>query len=279
MVRSLRTAVAATLRATLPPMLYYALRAPLRLLPSRSGPPAARRRRRRIVTAVRAERGNVVQHGPFRGLCYLRWSSWGELAPKLLGSYEAELHVELEQLIRRGHDRVVNVGCAEGYYAVGLARRLPAATVFAFDSDPYAQHLCRRLAARNDVQDRVRVEGICTSARLGQVVQGRTLLVADCEGCELELLRPDLVPGLAIADMVVELHDFVDPSISDAILSRFSASHVATVIDSTERDPAAYEALRALAGEDRAEAVAEHRPCTMQWAVLRARDRPSRPSH
>ena len=204
-------------------------------------------------------------------MLYVRLASWGVLAPKLLGSYEAELHADLELLIPRDHDRVVNVGCAEGYYAVGLARRLPAATVFAFDSDPYAQHLCRRLAARNRVAHRVRVEGTCSPTRLCELVTGSTLLVVDCEGCELELLRPDLVPVLAAADILVELHDFIDPSISATMLSRFSASHDIALLDSTERDPAAYPVLDSLSPDDRVEAVAEHRPCVMQWAVMRAK--------
>ncbi len=202
---------------------------------------------------------------------YLRAVSWGELAPKVLGSYEAELHEELETLVGRGHDRIVNVGSAEGYYAVGLALRLPAADVFAFDSDPYAQYLNRRLAARNGVRERLRVEGICTPSRLAEVVRGRTLLVVDCEGCELELLRPDLVPGLAQADLVVELHDFLDPAISGKVLGRFTESHDAKVVDSVARDPGAYPALGSLPPAERHEAVDEHRPGPMQWAVLYAR--------
>lgn len=256
-------------RTALPARAYYALRAPVQLLPSRSGPAAARRRRRRLLTAVRSGHGSVVQGGPFQGMRYVRLVSWGEVAPKLLGSYEAELHAALEQLIARKHRRVVNVGCAEGYYAVGLARRLPGATVFAFDSDPYAQHLCRRLAARNRVAHRVRVEGTCSAGRLRELVTDPTLLVIDCEGCELELLQPDLVPALAAADILVELHDFIDPSISSTMLRRFSDSHEITLVDSTERDPGAYRVLDRLANDDRMEAVAEHRPGVMQWAVMR----------
>jgi hypothetical protein len=211
----------------------------------------------------------VVQQGPFQGMRYVRAVSWGQLVPKLLGSYEAELHEELERLIAGGYDRVVNVGCAEGYYAVGLARRLPSATVYAFDSDAHARYLCRRLATRNGVQERVRVEGTCAPARLGAVVARRTLLVVDCEGCELTLLRPDLVPALAEADLLVELHDFLEPSTSATLVSRFSATHRVTIVDSVERDPAAYPCLARLSPKDRAHAVAEHRPGRMQWAVLR----------
>jgi hypothetical protein len=43
------------------------------------------------------------------------------------GCYEHELHGEIEQLVTRGFDAVLNIGCGEGYYAIGLARRMPTA--------------------------------------------------------------------------------------------------------------------------------------------------------
>ena len=44
---------------------------------------------------------------------------------------------------------------AEGYYAVGLTVRMPAADVFAFDTDAEAQRMCRDMAERNGVSEHV----------------------------------------------------------------------------------------------------------------------------
>ena len=41
---------------------------------------------------------------------------------KLLGFYEKELQKVIKNLIKRDCEIVVDVGCAEGYYTVGLAR-------------------------------------------------------------------------------------------------------------------------------------------------------------
>ena len=43
----------------------------------------------------------------------------------------------------------------------------------------------------------------------------------DCEGGEVDLLQPDLAPNLRYSDVLVELHDFLNPTISETILSRF----------------------------------------------------------
>lgn len=55
--------------------------------------------------------------------------AWAWSVPNLVGSYESELHLQIEQLILERPQVVIDVGCAEGYYAVGLAQRLPDATI------------------------------------------------------------------------------------------------------------------------------------------------------
>src|SRR5438105_426555 len=71
----------------------------------------------------------TVLDGPFRGLRYPSASSLHSgLLPKLLGTYEAELHGPIEHLLKsRTYGAVVDVGAAEGYYAVGFALRCPEA--------------------------------------------------------------------------------------------------------------------------------------------------------
>ena len=66
----------------------------------------------------------------------------------------------MEGFVALGHSTVLNIGCAEGYYAVGLARRMPQARVLAFDINRTAQDTCRALAAKNGVADRVQVSGL-----------------------------------------------------------------------------------------------------------------------
>src|SRR5271165_2199287 len=99
-------------------------------------------RRAELTDYVSGHTGNIVQRGPFAGTAILQEKSWGnagDLAAKLLGFYEEELHDAVEEAIAGNPDLVLNVGCAEGFYAVGLARRLPESRVIAFDIDQPAQ--------------------------------------------------------------------------------------------------------------------------------------------
>jgi hypothetical protein len=150
----------------------------------------------RIRTHVVSRTGNRVAAGPFAGLRYVTGASWMWSVPNLVGSYESELHAELELLLAARPRAVVDVGCAEGFYAVGMALRLPDATVYAYDIDARARQLCAEMAKINGVHYRLVIRGECTPAELDEVCGLDVLVILDCEGYEEDLLRPDLAPGL-----------------------------------------------------------------------------------
>ncbi len=256
-------------------MLTKALKAVLlRLLPRtyRSWQQSfADRRLRRVITLLEKECGLIVQTGPFVGMTYVSEAICSSLVPKLLGSYEAELHALLTQIVTRDYQTVIDVGCAEGYYAVGLALRLPRARVYAFDINARARELCAKLALANKVAERVIVADKCDHEKLNSLIHGRTLIVCDCEGCELQLLDPALAPELKKSDLLVELHDTIDPRITPTILSRFTLSHEITLVDSGERDPTAFPILRNFDHLTQRTAVAEFRDAPMQWGYLQAK--------
>lgn len=231
----------------------------------------ARYRLRRLTRSLARQHGLTVMAGPFEGMKYLSEAVCSSLTPKLLGSYESELHEALAQIIATSYQTVVDIGCAEGYYAVGLALRLKNARVYAFDTDPHARELCQTLAAANAVSDRVLVQGECNHEGLQGLTGGRVLLVCDCEGCELGLLDPALAPGLRTCDLLIELHDMIDARITPTLLTRFAPTHEITLIDATERDPTLFPALRSFSPATQRTALAEFRDAQMQWAWMRAK--------
>ena len=101
-------------------------------------------------------RGRIIA-GPFQGMKYLDASSGSALVPKLVGAYELEILPWIERLLARRYDCLVDVGAAEGYYAVGFAfrtRRNPM-PIYAYDCNPEAQHLLRQLAKINGLTERI----------------------------------------------------------------------------------------------------------------------------
>lgn len=230
--------------------------------------------RRELTSVWIAKFGNRVLHGPFKGLQLEQLSAWGDgdVLAKLLGTYEAELHSTIAQSIALNHTLVINVGCAEGFYAIGFARALSAAHVIAFDSDPHARDICSHLAKVNGVDNRLTICGKCTHRDLQELLSRHlsAFIVVDCEGGERDLLSLDEVPQLRTADILVECHDFVHDGTSDLLYDRFSSTHTILAIDENSRDLDAFPALQVLSSLDRAIATCEWRPTRMKWLYCRA---------
>lgn len=230
------------------------------------------KRRRQLTRDLIGEIGLDVIQGPFTGMRLNDETWWGDgdLAPRLLGCYEEELNGAIEKAIGRLPSVVINIGCAEGHYAIGLARRLPQARVFAHDISDDARRLCGETAKANGVADRLTIGGACSHAILRQHLSGadRTLAVLDCEGAELHLLDPAAVPEFHRCDLIIECHDFLDRSITPILVERFSATHDVDVVIEAGRDPNRYTMLHHLHSTDRWVLVAEGRPEFMHWLVL-----------
>ena len=219
----------------------------------------------------------IVKHGPFRGMRYpFARSVYSALFPKLLGTYERELAPLLDRLWTRDYTEIVDVGCAEGYYAVGFALRFPKATVYAYDTDPEGVRLCRVLAEANGVADRVVTGSFCDLGTLASIpFRGRALILSDCEGYERRLLSRDALPLLAGHDVLVELHDFIDISISDQIRATFAASHEIEAMESIDDIKKArtyeYPELARFDLATRRVLLSEQRPAIMEWFLMTAR--------
>lgn len=169
--------------------------------------------------------GARIWGGPFAGMEYVSVASEGALIPRLLGTYESELHPHLAAIAAEGVDCVIDVGCAEGYYAVGLARTMPNVTVYAYDIDERARTLCADLAARNGMSERVIVGGEFKPQDFQAFAGRRVLVMVDTEGAEVDILRPDLGPALAQMTLIVETHDVYRKDALATVRARFEATH------------------------------------------------------
>lgn len=242
-----------------------------------------RRRMRPLNEEFVARYGLEVRHGPFTGMQYLPGQERisGQLIAKLVGSYESQLYPWIaSEWIDGDFDLVIDVGCAEGYYAVGLAYTMPAVTVRAYDTYAPARAQCEQLASINGVAERVLIGGECTPQTLAGLPSERVALLCDCEGYELTLLDPDLAPVLRGWSIIVEQHDNIDPSVSATIRERFEDSHEISIVSPDEDDERTQEqggpTIPELAwmSPSQREFVLAERPHGITWALLRPRRRP-----
>jgi SAM-dependent methyltransferase len=220
---------------------------------------------------IYSETAGIVQSGPFQGMLLLDEQEWndGNLSTKCLGCYEEELHPEIEAQIARlekiDSAKIVDLGCAEGYYAIGMARRLPLAMIYGVDIAKKSLAILRKAAAVNGVTN------IKLDAVIEEVMAHPDLVICDVEGDEINYLRLDCFPDLKQADIVVECHNCEGLHISQILVDRFSPTHEIRQVWEGPRDPNKFAILNHRESLHRWMAVCEGRPCTMDWLIMKAK--------
>lgn len=225
-----------------------------------------RRDEAEVVQVLRAK----VAAGPFAGMRYPDAASGSTLGPKLVGTYELEIADALEAAIAEEPTLILNAGCAEGYYAVGLLIRLPRARCIAWDRSDLARNRAEQLASINGVADRLELRTEATAHAIQECFSEveRVLIICDIEGGELEVLDPAAAPGLRRCTFIItELHEHHRPGLTSTLTERFKLSHRVKLIHSRPRrrgdiPDKVCERLR-----DWRSAVDERRIAEQQWMV------------
>lgn len=201
------------------------------------------------------ERGATVDAGPFVGLSYPpgRLADVDTPLAKLSGLYESEIQEPFTTAIARGVKTFIDIGCADGYYAVGMPTAVPGLETYAYDLSASARELCREVSMLNGLQDRVHINRRFSMRSLDRIGVVGGLMLCDIEGAEVHLFSEDLVGRLAQTTVVIEVHEDTEPGAGAELQARFSGSHSVRVIEQRST------------GDDGG--LAEHRSPLLHWLV------------
>ncbi|MBC5773497.1 hypothetical protein H8S95_05430 [Pontibacter sp. KCTC 32443] len=214
-----------------------------------------------------------VLNGHFKNMVYPSMRSVGSsLYPKLLGSYEKELEEALGNLLNNSYSSIIDIGCAEGYYAVGLGLKFKESNIIAYDIDDKARKLCLEMAKMNGLSDRFEIRGECTPFELSKLVSGkRCLIICDCEGYEKYLFNELNLNSLSKSDLIIETHDFIDISISNLLFTLISETHnielIKSIDDIQKVKTYSYKELNSFSLYDKFLILKEERPAIMEWLI------------
>ena len=187
----------------------------------------------------------IVQNGPFKGMIYQCKNFWGNIYPKLIGSYECELFDILNKLLHYNFKNVINVGCAEGYYAVGFALKSNVEKIIAVDPLKSSREEVISLSKKNKVEDKIELKAWTSTKRLSNLVSDRTLIIMDCEGSEVGYLKNNISTNFDKAHILCEIHDFDDhPNIGIDLKNRFYKSHKIKILKQQKRELNQYKIIK-----------------------------------
>jgi hypothetical protein len=231
--------------------------------------------RSEINRLISTEYDHTVATGPFKGMRFISEPTSGRSAPKILGTYERELHDVIRQIIKSDYECVINVGCAEGYYAVGLALNMKHIVVHAYDTDKKAIEELVQMAGINGVSERIVIGGRCDPETLNSFSKQKCIVICDIEGDERSLLNPVTAPALVGFDILVEIHDGTESTeIHDLLITRFRNSHNIEFVKYRGRNRGDYRRIKSLkGGKTKSIAVNEFRRVGLEWGFFKKKEK------
>lgn len=185
---------------------------------------------RNIVKLIFGNSTPKILNGPFKDLSYLRVSTGSALLPKIIGSYEEPIMHIIDNIVSENrYKKIIDIGCAEGYYTVGLAKTLPDCQITAIDTDSYALYLCNKLSKLNNAKNVIFLKEF-TESIIKDSNSVNTLIICDIEGDELFVLNPNNYKFLLNCDLLIECHDFIKEGTTKSLSEFYEKTHSIEVI-------------------------------------------------
>ncbi len=180
------------------------------------------------LVGLRLYKKRIVQLGPFRGMKFFTTRTRrSKLFAKLIGCYEEGLHELIWHLPDNNYEKIIIVGCRDGYYTTGLARLMPDTKIIGYEVNEVALGFARSNANANKVADRVSLHfaRYDSNILIGEQLSGRSLMVFNSDSSELDIFTEETVLVLTHVDMLIQLNDFTDPGRKPRIMRLFKDSH------------------------------------------------------
>ncbi len=190
-----------------------------------------------IYNTIIENEGSKIFQGPFKGMNF--FSNPGDISegcfvPKIIGSYESELHSFIDDLKINKPNVVINIGAAEGYYSVGLKLMLEDTDVIAYDIDPKSKEKTLELSKLNNVNISCRDEFF--SSELDGLEEKDIFILCDIEGAELNLFNEDEIVKYKNCRLIIETHSTKIGHSKDILPDLFSKTHDIEVIEQIGSD-------------------------------------------
>ncbi len=215
-----------------------------------------------------------VAYGPFAGMKISHKLWWGQhdFSTKLVGEYEKQV---LNEIILHSNrfDIFIDIGAADGYYAVGLVYSKIFKEAICFEISPVGREVIEENAYINNVVDKVKIEGEANRDQLTRYIlnYSNALILCDIEGIEFDLFDAQLLKILKKCVLIIEIHpDFVKNGVHRLSQFCLNASEFFYIKDLERVHPSvhSYTEYNKLADNHKMLIFSEGRPNLMRWIAL-----------
>lgn len=238
-----------------------------------------RERHERVSHEVYALCNGTVKYGPFRGmqLSSKRWWGGRDLGSQCLGLYEKEILDVIETMPVGGCNTFIDIGAADGYYAIGMLLSGKARRAVCFESSEVGRSTILENWELNGRPGTLTCYAEATPSSLARLLPDElqdSLVLIDIEGAEFMVLSDEVLPLLSKFEVMIEIHNWVDNFADQyaALLARLHKWFQITAIERAERGTFHLAELRDFTDDNRALLTSESRPCVMRFLRLRPKN-------
>jgi len=195
----------------------------------------------------------------------------------LLGTWEKELFHVIETIRHSSYSKIICIGAAEGYYAVGFGLIHNETPIIAFEEIPSYRSFLQNLAESNflsniDYKKRCNLDNLKNALDLDK--KRNSLIFCDIEGGEIELLNPQKIASLKYSHILVEIHEMYQNECEKTLIKRFSKTHQIEIVKGKERSledlPPQLAFLNYLCSQKKIlSLMSEGRPYPMNWLWMK----------
>jgi hypothetical protein len=222
--------------------------------------------------------GGIVQYGPLAGFNLGTNTTWrrADNGPKLLGFYEQEV-CELLARLSRERDTLIDLGGADGYFAVGCLHANLYNECHCYEIVAESRANLAAVAEANSVRDRLQIYEAATSQFPAELTArgvdlSRSVVLIDIEGHEFTVLTEACLSDLSQSHVIVETHPFLaggGQANYDELVARAGKIFNVHAFQTGARDPSTRPILREhWTDTERWILCSESRATLMTWLYL-----------
>ena len=190
-----------------------------------------------------------------------------------LGTYEEHILQKMIHFSKKGSSLLIDIGAADGYFAVGMAYANFYEKVCAFEIEQEGRDRILENAVANKCDHKIKVYGEANVASVLKVIEGvdKATVLIDIEGAEYGLLSHEMISILKNHYVICELHPWMvieGDIFQNQLLDRASEQFDIEMIKRDSYHPNDFSEFYNLSDEERLVAVGEGRDKNMQWMIL-----------
>lgn len=240
-----------------------------------------KRTKQKALSILQLKYQNKVAYGLFKGMKLSANSSWDPFSKinQILGTYEEHVLQEILSFKERRINCFIDIGAADGYFAVGMAYSQTFDNIHAFEISCLGRETILDVARQNKCERLITVNGEANYSKIRELIlqQKKAVLLIDIEGAEYNFLNLEMLDLLKSCFVICELHPWLTEKgyeLQNKLLETASETFDVSVISREIYRPNDYKELDDFTDEERLIIVGEGRHKNMQWLVLKPKFNP-----